>query len=642
MTRPVNVANDAIFAISRMPNGSARIEAAERQVRQTEQEGPREALAYALNTLLASYFWGQQVERSFVVFSRLLTLRDEHPDLFDDHDSFTLFWSFKWMISGISEYPGISADTIERNLASMDERFRRDGLGLAAVAQQRFQWAKSRGDAGADVLFDEWRRMPRDEYSDCDLCEPAKHASWLIATDRLHEGIRVAESALAGGRTCAEQPVGILAELAEAYLAAGRDSDAAATFRRAESALADNETELADTRGTMIRFLARTGHADRCLRALDRDHHLLTRAETPHTRFLFLVAVGAATHMLSGGHGERPVRLRDIPVSTVAELDAWVRAEAEELGTAFDTRNGTDRYRRLIDEAWSTLPHPVRVDLSVLPAEGAAATQPRAQVSPEPGPVPERAEEPPTAELDRETRPHGGSAIVARAEELAATGDLRAAADRYVAAAAAFDDEGLLADAGFAWAEAAHAAAQLGDPEGASRGYTAAVNRLLAADAAGRLIVPIIVAWAEVAAAVGEMSVALGRLDDVHALLGPEDRDVRAGADLADTRARLLAVDGQLTEAAVVAREAAEAYADQRRPHDAAHAFWLTGLVHDALGQVDDAIWALESAVEGFGLARRKEDRLRAGNDLIGLLRREGRTEQMDRITAVLAPDGRE
>ena len=69
---------------------------------------------------------------------------------------------------------------------------------------------------------------------------------------------------------------------------------------------------------------------------------------------------------------------------------------------------------------------------------------------------------------------------------------------------------------------------------------------------------------------------------------------------------------------------------------DAAHAFWLAGRLHDSLGNVDDALWNLESAVEGFGIARQRNQRTEAASSLVATLRAAGRDDRAEEILRTL------
>ena len=88
-------ANRQISAIAEQPYGVARTQAAEQVVRRIEADGPPEALAYALATLVDSLVWNDEVHRAFVPFTRHVRWWDEHPEMFDEHDRHALFWSFK-------------------------------------------------------------------------------------------------------------------------------------------------------------------------------------------------------------------------------------------------------------------------------------------------------------------------------------------------------------------------------------------------------------------------------------------------------------------------------------------------------------------------------------------------------------------
>ncbi|RMI08904.1 hypothetical protein EBM89_12505, partial [Cellulomonas triticagri] len=113
----------------------------------------------------------------------------------------------------------------------------------------------------------------------------------------------------------------------------------------------------------------------------------------------------------------------------------------------------------------------------------------------------------------------------------------------------------------------------------------------------------------------------------------------RAAADLDDATARLLATldrVGDAAAAAALAQRAAESYAGLGALPDAAHAFWLAGRLHDGLGNVEDAVWHLESAVEGFTAARQRGPRGEAANVLVDVLRRSGQEARADDLARTL------
>jgi tetratricopeptide (TPR) repeat protein len=664
VTRTLDEANREISRVRQMPYGLARSQAAERQVRLVDAEGPDAARAYALGTLVEAYQWGGEVDRSFVAFARLLRWYDEHPEHFDAHDRHGLFWSFKWMISGLADFPTVPAEQIDRTLADMERRYALAGNGMDAVAYERFAWARQRGAADVETAYQAWIATPRDDFSQCEACDPGDRAAWLIGTDRAEEGIRIIEQTLAEDPSCASEPADMLSYLAEAYLDQGRPRDAARTHRRAVAALAEAESDMVGARGRRVRLLARGGQAERAVRAIEADQQYLTGGDTPYSRLAFARLVGAATHVLrSAGWGDLPVRLTAVPATTVAELDDWLRSEATALAKQFDARNGTGAESESVARAWATEPAADTLDLDVLPrglaarggavsaaggSGGAAAARDGAGAGTSAdGAAPADA---------RRAAPADPAALVAEAERLAGTGDLESAAGAYLDAAVAFEGAGLLTESGFGYAEAAHCAQVLGDDDGAASGYAAAVARLRAADVPATVVAPVVVAWAGAAAVTGQAEAVLAEADGLllrltaDAAPGDDDRAPelvareqaehrRAAADLDDAAARLLATLGgpeRSAAAATRAQSAAEAYAGLGALADAAHAFWLAGRLHDDLGRVEDAVWHLESAMEGFQAARQRAPHGEVANALVDVLRRSGQDARADDLARTL------
>ncbi|GEA85800.1 hypothetical protein [Cellulomonas gelida] len=690
MSRSLDDANREIVRVRDMPYGAARTQAAEQQVRLVEAEGPDGARAFALLVLIESLVWNGEVERAYLPFTKAVRWYDEHPEHFDESDAHGLFWSFKWMVGHLSDFPNVPAAQIEATLEDMERRYLLAGLGRDAVARERFAWARSRGTADADALYDEWVRTPRDEYSQCEACDPGDRASYLIGRGDVDAGIRLIEQTLDAGVTCATEPADMLATLALAHLEAGRAEAAVSAHRRAIAALAGAESDMAGARGQRFELLARGGQPVRALRALTADAHLLLVADTPGDRYYFLRYVVAGTAALLPAHAEAPVALDGVPATDVASLHAWAVAQAAELAAAFDARNGTDQFARGLAEARATRPADVTLDLAVIRpdaipapdasehAGGARADDVRAH----------DVREHDVREHDVRARDAGGTGasgageaavaetLAARAERLVSSGDLVAAAAAWLETAAQAAAEGRLADSGIATAEAARCAQEVGDEDGAAAAYPGAVARMRAGGLPPQDIVPVVVAWAPIAVATGTTAAVLAAADglledltDVPASGAPRADDpgqagagsgagadasaqaagaelagrvaaarARARADLDDTAARVLASSGpdHAAQAAHRAARAAESYAGAGAVADAAHAFWLAGRLHDSLGNVDDALWNLESAVEGFGIARQRNQRTEAASSLVATLRAAGRDDRAEEILRTL------
>ena len=670
----IDQANRSLGRIRSMPYGVARTEAAEAAARTMEGEGPQEALAYALFVLVESYVWGGEEAKAYVPFRRSMRLWDTNPELFDSTDRENFFWSFKWMVGGLKDYPEISRTQIEATLADMERRYQVAGNGLDAVAFSAFTWAWHQGDPHTDAAFDAWVRTPRDEFSQCEACELGDQAEYHVSLGRLEEAVRIVENVPETTRWCATEPADMLSTAALAYLDLGRTADAVNAHRRAVAALATSESDMSSARGRRILLLARGGHPDRALRCLREDAALLTTSDSPLSRLRFLRLVGAGLSAIAPTHGDQRIALAGVVPGenepSVRQVHDWVQAQALELARAFDERNGTDRHVTAVLEAFATTPSAHTLDLAVVDvaalASGGSGSRGEAGADRDDGRdagsgtpvVVGSGLEDAVEGAGGQARSGSQESALERAEREQSQGEVAEAAASYVEAARGFEETGALQDAGFAMAEAAMCAQELGDVDGAHAAFGAALARLRAADTPAEHLTPVLSAWAPVAAELGATDVVLDHIDaivaQVEAVVDQDDlsealaerrvnerRHVVASLD--DAAARLIATapqDGpERSIDAAIARgmKAAETYGSLGDFSNAAFGFWLVGELSSEAGKVDEAIWALESAVEGFGLARNRDKRAEVGGRLVGLLRESGQDARADEVVASLA-----
>lgn len=651
MTRSVDQVNAALYDVRRMPYGLARSTAAAAELERVEAEGPDAARAYAQFVLVESYVWGGEVTKAYLPFTKMLRWWDEHPEHFDAEDTHSLFWSFKWMVGHLMEFPDVPAAQIERTLDDMARRYALAGNGTNAVALERFEWARERGGADVEDAYRAWVATPRDDYSQCEACEPGDRAAYLFETGRHDEGIRLLEGVLQGSPSCATEPGDMLSHLQLAYVEVGDAEAAARTHRRGLRHL-DTGVTMTGPKGRHVEFLARTDNASRALRLLVEHQAFLTEADSPGDRLGFLTSVSVATGVLRADHGDTALALRDVPATTLAELDAWVRGEAAALAQSFDARNGTTAASERLRAAWERGARTLPVDLAVLSLDASSA-------SPRPAAVAEGAtsgpSDLPTGIAPEESAVTGGAAtertdadgLLALADDVAGDDPVRAA--RLLRRASShLESSGHLDRAGFALAEAAQLAALEGDDEGAAPAFLHALALLRAGGVAPRFVGQVVRAYARLEAGRGDVTAALAQvertLDDLAAAgegtdVAPAPRaaelverdaaaDARERRDLDDTRARLLATAGELDAAATLAESVAEEFGRAGDVRDAAHAFWLAGRSRCAAGKDTDAVELLESAMEGFAIVHDAESRAMVGNEMVAALRRLGRDDE--------------
>ncbi len=649
MTRSLPEANSAISRIREMPYGIAHSTAAVAELDRITAEGPQEARAYALYTAVEGYVWGGEVDKAFLPFTQMLRWWDTHPEYFDEQDQHGLFWSFKWMVAHLMDFPTISAQQIDSTLADMQRRYALAGNGMNAVAMSRFGWARMRGAADTENLFREWTSTPRDDFSQCEACDPGDRAAHLYRTGRYEECIRLVEQVLPERPSCASEPGDMLSYLSLAYLKSGDAVGAARAYRAARQNL-PQDIPAGSIRARHLEFLARSGNTARALARLLEDQRLLTESDTPYERWIYLRSVGVATGLLQAEHAETALAFPGVPAATLAELDRWVRSETLALAAQFDARNASSAVTDATWAVWNDTTT-LAVDLSVFgehlapaaAAERGAAAPSEADSAVQPAPT--QAADAPTdaAGVLAAEDPAG---MLAWAESQAASNPV-GAARAYVAVADAYREAGRLEAAGFAHAEAAMLASAEGDEEVARAQFASAVSLLRGAGTPARFLAPVVRAWARRAEEarlrdidilaeqlVAELLTAdlpVGLEED----LAERERAARAAQarQLLDTRVRIAATLGD-PEAPQRAESLAEEFARAGEFPDAAYAFWLLGSLHP---EGTDAVYALESAKEGFEMARLSGPRREVGEELVALLKRLGRTDEAEKLAVELS-----
>lgn len=659
-----------LASIRRMPYGTARTATAEALTRRIEAEGPKEYLAEALLDLVEAYSFADEGAKSFVVFARALRLWDESPELFDASDEQNLFWEFKWVAADLSEYPQITGPQAEAFLADMERRFTLAGHGLSSVRMSWFRWAWHAGRPDAEAQRIAWITGLRDEFEDCAACTIGQQVDFFVDSGRMSEAVALGQTQQ---DRCNLEPARTRYALSLALLLEGDPIAAERVHKQAVAADDGDITDFPAARGHGFEMLARGGRIEQALRILRSDYpDALRKGASPalHLRFYLGVLAGLSANLDRADHA---TGFAEPEWRTVAELHSWVLAAAQHLAGPLDARNGSSMYTDHIARSLAA----TRV-AALLPESSPVGAGDAAQFTAAGSSSTGSA----SAESDRDAADHTASsdsvssdpassdpalaaaetttsaAALAHAETLASRGHHGQAARAYAAAAELLEREGWLGRAGIAFAEAAQHAAEDRDEEAAHALFAASIPRLRAGDAEPEIRVAVLTAWAPVAARMGD---AAGHLTATADELNTYDEFDGSGmaedlaerrrqawaaqrAELRDTLARSIsaALPEQRPTGLTAERARSEAglageeYAQLGRIADAAHAFWLSGMLHRAAGATAEAVWALESAFEGFTIARSREARADVASELIELLRASGQDERAEQLIAEL------
>lgn len=360
-------ARNELAEVYSLPDGPARNARAEDLARRIENEGPADCLAEALLDLIDAYTSSDEAYKSFPVMARLLRLWDERPDLFDKSDEFALFWQFKWVAGHLPAWLQVSRPQALAVLDDMQRRYDLAGHGASGYLAARFRFAFLTGDPAVEDVRALWRATPRDEFSNCEACEPGEQADYLYVTGQYDE-LSALASKLHG--SCNIEPTRGLSALAVAHLMRGEAPQAAAILGEAHRRMTlDVPTDAAGARGQQLEVLLRGGQIDEALKRLrTADIVLLDGAKTPLAHLSFLISLLAGLSSALEQHATDSTGLPAPHGTTLSELHGQVLDTARDLADKFDDRNGNSFYAGLIDRALTAQPAPEPLPDHVLPA----------------------------------------------------------------------------------------------------------------------------------------------------------------------------------------------------------------------------------------------------------------------------------
>ncbi|MBQ1092348.1 tetratricopeptide repeat protein [Streptomyces sp. B93] len=401
---------------SEQPEGPARNARAEQLLAEAEKLDTPLAVIEALGHQLQVYNYSSEKDKMFVPFARLLRMWDEDPGDFDEYETHSLHWVFKWMTAGMLGQPHIPLASIEKWLGEMEHRYRLAGHSERAVRSAEFSVAAHVGDmARADRAYAAWLAAERDAMADCHACEMHSQGWWQAERGRDEEALRLWAPVLEGEYTCAHEPHAALASSLTSLLRLGRLEEARANHLRGFRLVRTMES----MRGAFadhVEFCALTGNEARGLELLAERPAYFTDTGNPRSLMEFLSVVTLLMDRLTAlGLADRQVPGPPGRGWTAGELAVHAREQALELAARFDARNGTPYVGEQTRARMDRRPLADRLPLGVRTARPAAsspvAPPPAAAPRPAEGDLPALLAE--ARELSENLRPHAVEAWAA-------------------------------------------------------------------------------------------------------------------------------------------------------------------------------------------------------------------------------------
>ncbi len=342
-----------------------------------------------LALLSALEYSGRPSSQLLPHFGWLVQAFDDRPPWWSAQHDHGVLWTYKWMVTTCRDDHRVPLHVIDDLLAGMEERYRRQGHGLAPVLSGRYQIESFvHGAEAAQPAYEAWRQAPRTDLSDCAACEPAQSTRHLAELGRHSDAVSEAHPVLVGDLRCMSEPQSIAADVLASLLLTGAAADAAFWHVRAARVSRSQPFETGSI-AAHVEVTARAGQLGRSLELLEERVTDLAAPRNPRDALELAVAgVVCLDRLLAAGHDDLQVRAPDGSRRPIREVRETLGATVEEHAAAFDARNGTDRVGESVRSrlAAPDLPHLPLAPAAAPSVETVSATAADAPL-PEPAPL---------------------------------------------------------------------------------------------------------------------------------------------------------------------------------------------------------------------------------------------------------------
>ncbi|WP_188998227.1 hypothetical protein [Deinococcus roseus] len=331
----------------------------ERAVRLADTQRDIEAGFRTRSELVHAATFSGHPNKALVHFAWLIGVFDRNRELFR-HQERHLMWAYKWILHSIFAYPNFSLQRAYQLQEDFERRSQKLGAGTHYHAYQSLRLALHIGDMkAAEQAFLAWRRIPRDELSDCEVCEKNKVMGYYEAREDFVSSVRLGEEILRSDRKCHNVPTVTYGSLLYPLFKLGRLEEAR-QYHLEGVTRARGDRNFIPTIAEHVQFLVLTENLDAALR-LWMDHFQLGyTTRDPLDRFDYVLSGAVLFQVLSetrtGLQLPFPTHFRGFELSGTydpQQLAIGLLQEASDLAHQYDQRNGTARFQDLVQQ-WTT------------------------------------------------------------------------------------------------------------------------------------------------------------------------------------------------------------------------------------------------------------------------------------------------
>jgi hypothetical protein len=335
---------------SRMTDGPQKVEILEEAVRIADLHQDLELSYDARQALIEGAMFSGFPDRMLVAYAWCLAQFDRDPERFDAHH---IHWCYKWVLSVLDLFPGVSRAKIEATFEDAFRRFRERGYSPRPVHEYRALTAAAMGDdALAREHYKKWNDAPRDYLADCAACDAGNRIEFLVDQDRDEEAVQTARPLVLRRLSCHEQPHRAFCYLPLPLLRLGQAAEGIPLYLHAVRKAGTNPNML-NAVSRLLDFAVLTENLTRAVRLAEKHVRNAFESPVPRFRWEFLLSLrllfarlaetrpkGLKFRLPKGHPLARPDALPP------AELLAWCDGELDGLARAFDARNGNDAFTR--------------------------------------------------------------------------------------------------------------------------------------------------------------------------------------------------------------------------------------------------------------------------------------------------------
>jgi hypothetical protein len=338
--------------------GEEQISLREEAVRLADLTGDLRIQYFAREVFVRACVFGGAGEKALVAFSWLLAQFDQHPGRFDQ---WAILWKYKWIVNSIHEFPQVPKARIYEMIDDLSARSQQAGYSLRAVYNQRYRLEKHWDNRELALeYFEKMQAQPRDELSNCPVCEIDERVSFAIYCGDDERGIALAQPLLNGDEKCATVPHRTYGNLLLPLVRLGRYKEALLYHRRGYEMISGNQA-FVDRLADHLIFVTVTKNLERGIQLLEKHYSWTESNRDLLGHFAFFRAACLLFEVLaeSGAEAGALVKLNlppTFPLHSAAaqyeplQLANWFREKAAGIARRFDKRNETDFFMRKLAE----------------------------------------------------------------------------------------------------------------------------------------------------------------------------------------------------------------------------------------------------------------------------------------------------